>query len=111
MPVERSRCYGTPALVTALTPPAVFVGLVLALWAYKCLMMVVFQDKIIYMPSVPPFSRRETLCTYQKACGRVQWREEQIESTDGTRLAICVAQVASAAAPAPQHLIVLYFQG
>ncbi|KAI9665306.1 MAG: hypothetical protein M1831_001743 [Alyxoria varia] len=55
-------CRGfSSTIITVLTPPAVFLGLLLALWAYKCLMMVIFQNKIIYMPSVPPFSRREEI--------------------------------------------------
>ncbi|KAF8745763.1 Alpha beta superfamily, partial [Rhizoctonia solani] len=37
------------------------VGLPLALWIYKCLMMVVFQRKIIYMGGIPIGSRSEEL--------------------------------------------------
>lgn len=36
---------------------SVFVGLPTALWSYKCLMMIAFQRKIIYMGFLPPGAR------------------------------------------------------
>ncbi|KAI9509482.1 Alpha/Beta hydrolase protein [Russula earlei] len=38
-----------------------FVGLPIALWAYKCLMLIIFQRKMIYMGYAPPGSRTESL--------------------------------------------------
>lgn len=40
---------------SVLTPPAVFAGLVVALWFYKCCMMVVFQNKspLLQMEDAP----------------------------------------------------------
>lgn len=109
----RVRTFSGHSIIGVLTPPLVFVGLVLALWAYKCLMMVMFQDKIIYMPSVPPFSRRETIATYQKSCGNVRWREEELKSSDGTRLALCITEHSRAnnSTSTSQRVIILYFQG
>lgn len=100
-------------MTSVLTPPAVFVGLVLALWFYKCCMMVIFQNKIIYMPSVPPFSRREKVSDYAKACFPVMWREETITSVDGKRLVLCVGESSLKAMSHPEqdHVVVLYFQG
>lgn len=112
-----ARSFGTQTALSVFTPPAVFIGLVVALWAYKCVMMVIFQDKIIYMPSVPPFSRRETIASHLKACGSIQWREEELRSTDGTRLALCTSETTIKTASADykedacEHLIVVYFQG
>ncbi|KII86736.1 hypothetical protein PLICRDRAFT_43389 [Plicaturopsis crispa FD-325 SS-3] len=40
---------------------SIIVGLPLALWTYKCLMLVLFQRKIIYMGYVPPGARQEEL--------------------------------------------------
>jgi uncharacterized protein len=38
-------------------------------------MMVVFQNKIIYMPGLPPNARRERIEDYKNQCGGIQWRE------------------------------------
>jgi len=46
---------------TFLLPPVVFVDLLGALWAWTCMMMVVFQNKIIYMPGIPLNARRERI--------------------------------------------------
>ena len=75
-------------------------------------MMVIFQNKIIYMPSMPPFSRSEKIQTYKGQCGPVVWEERRIRSLDGVELAVCVGEM-----PLPQnekterHVVVLYFQG
>jgi hypothetical protein len=91
-------------------PPVVFVGLAVTLWAYKCVMMVVFQNKIIYMPSMPPFSRSEKIDDYAGVCRPVEWEEKRIRAADGTGLALCVGGIKSSTAR-PRHVIVLYFQG
>lgn len=114
-PVQR-RALSTSLLTTVLIPPAVFVGLIIVLWTWKCLMMVIFQDKIIYMPSVPPFSRQEIIKDYVKACQPVLWQEETIKSTDGTRLSLCIGSIPDAAqllskSPATRRVVLLYFQG
>jgi len=103
-------------LSAILTPPAVFCALVVSLWAYKCLMMVVFQNKIIYMPSVPPFSRSERMENYAASCKPIAWRSETIRSLDGTKLTLAIGenvtmqqqQRVSSKCPA---LVVVYFQG
>src|SRR6266498_2441351 len=59
-----TRHFSLDVIPTVLLPPIVFSGLLLTLWAYKCFMMVVFQNKIIYMPNVPPFSRNEKVEDY-----------------------------------------------
>lgn len=38
-------------------------------------MMVVFQNKIIYMPGLPPNARGERIEDYKNQCGGIQWRE------------------------------------
>ena len=78
-----------------LLPPTVFAGLLLALWTYKCLMLVIFQHKIIYMPYLPPFARSEKLADYAAQCGPVRWREEWVTAQDGVQLAMAVGQVES----------------
>lgn len=78
---------------TVLLPPVVFSGLVIVLWTWKCFMMVVFQNKIIYMPGLPPNARRENVADYKNQCSGIQWQEERIKSADGTRISLCVASV------------------
>lgn len=48
---------------SVLYPPVTFLGLAALLWSYKCLVMVIFQNKIIYMPSVPHSRDPRTLRT------------------------------------------------
>ena len=102
------------AIPAVLVPPVVFGGLLVTLWTYKCLMMVAFQNKIIYMPSVPPFSRSEKVAEYATQCKPVQWNEHDIRAVDGTALKILEgsidrphAQVQSCT----KRLVVVYFQG
>lgn len=86
-------------------------------------MMVIVQNKIIYMPSVPPFSRSEKLETYARECKPVRWREESIRSIDGTRLSLAVGECStrdmtvSSGREHPEtkaidkHIVIVYFQG
>jgi hypothetical protein len=103
------------SLHPALLPPVVFGGLLVTLWAWKCLMLVVFQNKIIYMPGLPPNARREKISDYSSQCGGIAWREEHVFTKDGKRIALAVADVAIPAArreaQEQSHIYVLYFQG
>jgi uncharacterized protein len=103
-----------------LLPPVVFVGLLGALWVWKCTMMVLFQNKIIYMPGLPPNARKQTIEEYAGQCGGVQWEERRIRATDGTDLALCIATVSSSGghelvsgdqSGAEVPVYILYFQG
>lgn len=108
-------------LSSVLTPPAVFLGLLVTLWAYKSLMLVVFQNKIIYMPSVPPFSRSEKIADYAASCRPVVWREERIKAADGTKLALAVGEIPEETAKQHEErskplatrrrVVIVYFQG
>ncbi len=107
------RTLSTTAIYTVLTPPAVFAGLVFSLWFYKCCIMILFQNKIIYMPSIPPFSRSEKLADYARPCLPVVWREEKLKTADGVELSLCIASTGSHGSTRPheRHVIILYFQG
>jgi len=97
---------------TVLVPPVIFGGLFIGLWTWKCLMMIIFQTKIIYMPSLPPNSRWETIADYKNQCGGIEWKEERIRASDGTRISLCVASVQSGPiSRATKKVYVLYFQG
>ncbi|GAA5892107.1 hypothetical protein JCM8208_001435 [Rhodotorula glutinis] len=69
----------------------VLVGLPTALWAYKCLMLVLFQRRIIYLPSVPPGTRDESLDDGERSpardasLGGLAWREVRVVSEEPTR--------------------------
>lgn len=99
---------------TILTPPLVFTGLLLSLWTYKCLMMVVFQNKIIYMPSIPPFSRRERIEDYEAQCKPVRWQEKRIKAADGVDIALALASLNGSqeeSSKGAAHVVIVYFQG
>lgn len=95
--------------------PIVFGGLFLALWTWKCFMMVVFQNKIIYMPGMPPNSRWEKINDYKGQLRDIAWREERVRAADGTDLALCVADLELGPKRTPSSpgtaFYVLYFQG
>jgi len=100
-------------LPTALVPPAVFVGLGIGLWTWKCCMMILFQNKIIYMPGLPPNARSETISEYMSQCAGIEWREERIRSLDGTRISLCLAGVETGTVGSQKssRIYILYFQG
>ncbi|ODH13690.1 hypothetical protein ACO22_07001 [Paracoccidioides brasiliensis] len=122
-PSRGRRSLSTGVVPAVLVPPLVFVGLALTLWFYKCLMMVVFQNKIIYMPSIPPFSRSEKIEDYEMGCRPVHWEEKHICSLDGTKIALCIGSLSRRKEPGfllngqsrngrgRKHVVVMYFQG
>ena len=77
-------------------------------------MMVVFQNKIIYMPGLPPNSRRERISDWSSSCGGLEWEEKRVVVRDGTDIALCVSSVSSAWGnnrAGGSEVYVLYFQG
>ena len=73
-------------------------------------MMVVFQNKIIYMPSVPPFSRSEKVADYATQCKPVEWREHNLRAVDGTALKLLEGSIRRVETSL-KRLVVVYFQG
>ncbi|EXJ95730.1 hypothetical protein A1O1_00854 [Capronia coronata CBS 617.96] len=75
-------------------------------------MMVIFQNKIIYMPSVPPFSRSEKVNDYARQCQPAVWNEHDVRAADGTLLKLLEGSITNAPDTKPEeHVVVLYFQG
>ncbi|KAK1060609.1 hypothetical protein LTR74_011742 [Friedmanniomyces endolithicus] len=77
-------------------------------------MTVVFQEKIIYMPYMPPFARSEKIADYAASCRPVEWREERIRSIDGTKISLCVGSIPNARQGLPEvekEVVICYFQG
>ncbi|KAL9128233.1 MAG: hypothetical protein Q9217_003049 [Psora testacea] len=73
--------------------------------------MVIFQNKIIYMPSMPPFSRSETIDDYAQACAPVVWKEKRIMTGDGVEIALAIGVAENEEANGEKEVLVLYFQG
>ena len=109
------RSFTSNILLQILTPPSVFLGLVATLWLYKCVVLVLFQNKIIYMPSIPPFSRSEKLLDYQVSCKPVYWKHHFIQSSDGIRLSILEGEVSRHSTESSREIqprnVIIYFQG
>lgn len=115
----------------------VFLGLPALLWAYKvsypfvsfqfsqsaqCLVLVVFQRRIIYLPSVPPGTRNESLAPPSTALASqlngLEWGEVSIESNGRSRWTRTAVKLrglelrssAASQASGPQ-VVVIYLQG
>lgn len=101
----------------ALMPPIIFTGLFLALWCYKCIMLVLFQNAIIYNPFLPPNARSMKISEFSRQCGGIEWREDRIKSLDGTEIALCISEIScgeehGGSSKTPKRPVyVLYFQG
>lgn len=105
------RSFFTDSLPSFLVPPAVFTALLVTLWSYKCLMTIIFQDKIIYMPYMPPGARSEKIGSYISDCKPVEWEQKYIKSLDGTKIAICTGSLPSKEPTPSRHVVICYFQG
>jgi hypothetical protein len=103
---------GLDTLSAIIIPPTVFGGLLVALLKYECLIMIIFQNKIIHMPSIPPFSRSEKASDYAIQCRPVVWKEHVIKASDSVAIKLLegTAEIAGSSDRA-SHVVVLYFQG
>ncbi|CAG7928313.1 unnamed protein product [Penicillium olsonii] len=89
----RPRGLATTAIPSVLVPPLMFVGLLVGLWTWKCFWIIVLQNKLLYLTWLPPFTRSEVIADYPNECKPVRWRERQIRSLDGTKLAVCEGRI------------------
>ena len=48
---------------------------------------------MIYIPSIPPFSRSEKIADYEALCKPERWSEERIKSADRIEVALVVGSV------------------
>lgn len=79
-------------------------------------MMITLQNRIIYMPNIPPFSRSETIDDYVGQCRPVQWTEDSLATGDGVRISLAVGAIprdedATEVEDGGEDVVVLYFQG
>ena len=65
------------------------------------------------MPYMPPFTRSERIDDYAALCKPVEWREENIASMDGTKIALCVGRIPRHEQPRGErrHCVICYFHG
>lgn len=111
--VAFKRGIHVPAVVV---PPLILTGLFVALWTWKCTMLVLFQNTIIYNPFMPPDARSLRIAEFARQCGGIKWREERIRSLDGTEIALCVSDEGPGVATcggssSKTPVYILYFQG
>ncbi|KAJ5159684.1 uncharacterized protein N7482_006688 [Penicillium canariense] len=115
---QQPRSLVTDSIPPILIPPAIFLGLLLGLWTWKCFWIVVLQNKLLYLSWLPPFSRSDKISEYEAECKPVQWKEKQIRSLDGTKLAVCEGQIPVEHSRKPvdpttkiKSVVICYFQG
>ncbi|KAI0070239.1 alpha/beta-hydrolase [Panus rudis PR-1116 ss-1] len=91
---------------------AAAIGLPIALWVYKCIMMVIFQRRIIYMGYVPPNARNEQIGVDVDVPKGLSWEEITLRGEGRIRLAGILVRNASGATEAPPlKTLIVYLQG
>lgn len=115
---QQLRTFFTDSIPPILYPPAIFIGLLLGLWTWKCFWIIVMQNKLLYLSWLPPFSRSDTIAEYEAECKPVQWQEKRIRSLDGTKLAVCEGHIpvnenqkSDNGAKNTRSVVICYFQG
>lgn len=115
---QQQRALFIESIPPILYPPAIFVGLLLGLWTWKCFWIIVMQNKLLYLSWLPPFSRSDKIAEYETECRPAQWHEKQIRSLDGTKLAVCEGFIPSKDNQKPviagkktRSVVICYFQG
>lgn len=115
---QQLRTLLTESIPPILYPPAIFVGLLLGLWTWKCFWIIIMQNKLLYLSWLPPFSRSDKIAEYETECKPVQWEEKQIRSLDGTKLAVCEGYIPTKddqksiiAGKKTKSVVICYFQG
>jgi pimeloyl-ACP methyl ester carboxylesterase len=74
-------------------------------------MMILFQNKIIYMPYIPLGARGESIEEYVGQCGGVEWEKRTVVTGDGEVLWVACAGAGAARRRGRRRVVVLYFQG
>ncbi|KAI7851424.1 Alpha/Beta hydrolase protein [Circinella umbellata] len=93
-------------------------GVPAGLYLYKCVMLVLFQNKLIYMGYLPPGSRHEQLTT-DKIVGNLNITEQTVQTTDRKQLKGFVVErkhhtdekALNKNQQQPKSPIIIYFQG
>ncbi|KAJ3539121.1 hypothetical protein NM688_g6413 [Phlebia brevispora] len=86
------------------------IGFPLALWAYKCIMMVLLQRKFIYMSYLPPTARTEELGQFATPSKEISCEEVRIEG-EGSIVLYGLLIRKRSISPQLVKSVVVYFQG
>ncbi|KAJ5584770.1 uncharacterized protein N7459_004570 [Penicillium hispanicum] len=119
IPFSHTRTFFTTSIPPVLVPPVIFIGLLVALWTWKCFWIVVMQNKLLYLSWLPPFSRSDKISEYEAECRPVRWEEKHIRSLDGTKLTVCEGRIpindhppnAAESSKRQKSVVICYFQG
>ncbi|KAL7409353.1 hypothetical protein BDY24DRAFT_418969 [Mrakia frigida] len=101
---------GTPWGVLA----AGLVGFPIVLWTYKCLMLVIFQRRIIYMGYLPPLARTTKIDPSDRLLRGLSLEEIEIESEKGITLrgiSLRTTTTTTTTTTKPPRICLVYFQG
>jgi uncharacterized protein len=114
--IHGRRNFSIDVIPAVLLPVFVFTGFLVTFWTYKCVMMVIFQNKIIYMPNVPPFSRSEKVEDYSRRCQPIVWKEHTVTTADSVKIKLLVGGKQEEPRTedlelARPHVVTIYFQG
>ncbi|KAI0947508.1 hypothetical protein AcW1_007721 [Taiwanofungus camphoratus] len=90
---------------------AALFGLPITLWAYKCLMMVLFQRKIIYMGYAPPGARTEELGVGIRTPRGIQCEEIALQSEKRVFLSGIIMRASSSPRLNEPRVVIVYLQG
>lgn len=86
-------------------------------------MMIIFQNKLIYLPYIPYGARKETIQDYTLHLLGVDWTTTEVKTQDGKKLSTCVTEIRLANPHAEtlltllrkkveaQQVMIVYFQG
>ena len=59
----------------------------------QCIMMIIFQNKLIYLPYIPYGARKETIQDYTPQLLGLDWTTSEVRTRDGKKLSTCVAEI------------------
>jgi len=87
-------------------------------------MLIILQNKLIYLPYIPPGARQETIEDYKPQVLGLDWATTEVRTRDSKKLVACVAEIRFQAPCVPQHkltpcrrpirvseVVLVYFQG
>ncbi|OZJ06023.1 hypothetical protein BZG36_01109 [Bifiguratus adelaidae] len=113
LPASNHNAQSYRPLSTGATIAAIVAGLPIALYTYKCLALVAFQNKLIYLSYIPLGARQETLDDYKTELHGLLVTEAECTTQDRKRLRGIVVQrndLASLDKTGPEAVLI-YFQG
>ncbi|KAA1066487.1 hypothetical protein PGT21_031553 [Puccinia graminis f. sp. tritici] len=115
LPVARladlEGCSLAPDGVPWLLVGQLLVGLPVALWTWKCLMLVLFQRRIIYMPYFPPGSRTQELDPADPLLRELTVRKLSFASVPGSPRLDGLLLTPSSLGSKPPDGLIYYLQG